>query len=86
MFGMANTKLLTDAERIIDQHSAVFLKNFIGQAKTGAYKKYKREIPDFPVLQPNDSTFFEQKYFMKLLDSYAELGLHRSGRYSQQFL
>lgn len=83
---MANTKLLTDAERIIDQHSAVFLKNFIGQAKAGAYKKYKREIPDFPVLQPNDSTFFEQKYFMKLLDSYAELGLHGSGRYSQQFL
>ena len=67
---MANTKLLTDAERIIDQHSAVFLKNFIGQAKAGAYKQYKREIPDFPVLQPNDSTFFEQKYFMKLLDSY----------------
>lgn len=70
MFGMANRKLLTEAEKIIDQHSAVFLKNFVGQAKAGAFKKYKREIPDFPVLQPTDSTFFEQKYFMKLLDSY----------------
>lgn len=67
---MANRKLLAEAEIIIDQHSAVFLKNFIGQAKAGAFKKYKRDIPDFPVLQPTDSTFFEQKYFMKLLDSY----------------